>query len=100
MDAVRVEPGADVAAVTAVQIREVVERLTVVGQWRPDNPRAWPSWTQVTTALLSAWPWRSCPAAGRNRPVGLWWPGIGATEVDIDRYRQSLLRRFDIEHTL
>ncbi|WP_199820670.1 transposase, partial [Streptomyces sp. NRRL F-2664] len=34
LDAVRLQPGADVAAVTTVQIREVVERLTAAGQWR------------------------------------------------------------------
>uniref|UniRef100_UPI0004C83E77 transposase n=1 Tax=Streptomyces sp. NRRL F-2664 TaxID=1463842 RepID=UPI0004C83E77 len=37
-DAVRLQPGADVAAVTTVQIREVVERLTAAGQWRPGDP--------------------------------------------------------------
>ncbi len=35
LDAVRPEPGGDVAAVTAVQVREVVERLVSVGQWKP-----------------------------------------------------------------
>jgi hypothetical protein len=38
LDAVRLEPGADVAAVTTVQIREVVERLVAAGQWRPGDP--------------------------------------------------------------
>ncbi|MEQ6028316.1 NF041680 family putative transposase [Streptomyces salinarius] len=37
LDAVRLEPGADVAAVTTAQIREVVERLVVAGQWRPGD---------------------------------------------------------------
>ncbi|MFF0508737.1 hypothetical protein ACFYUH_34825 [Streptomyces fimicarius] len=31
LDAVRLEPGADAAAVTTVQIREVVERQAVAG---------------------------------------------------------------------
>lgn len=34
-DAVRLEPGADVAAVTANQVRDVVERLVTAGQWKP-----------------------------------------------------------------
>ncbi|MEV0749796.1 NF041680 family putative transposase [Streptomyces sp. NPDC050273] len=34
LDAIRLEPGADVAAVTAVQVRDVVERLVEAGQWR------------------------------------------------------------------
>lgn len=34
LDAVRLDPGADVAAVTAVQVREVVERLVSAGQWK------------------------------------------------------------------
>ncbi|MGI5340893.1 hypothetical protein ACQEVS_27570 [Streptomyces sp. CA-181903] len=37
-DAVRLEPGADVAAVTTVQPREVVERLVAAGRWRPGDP--------------------------------------------------------------
>lgn len=37
LDAVRLQPGADVAAVTAAQIREVVERLIAAGQWREGN---------------------------------------------------------------
>lgn len=32
------EPVADVAAVTAVQIREPVERLVAAGQWKPGHP--------------------------------------------------------------
>lgn len=38
LDAVRLEPGADVAAVTAVQLREVVEQLVAAGQWQPGDP--------------------------------------------------------------
>ncbi|WP_240436524.1 NF041680 family putative transposase [Streptomyces sporangiiformans] len=38
LDAARLQPGADVAAVTTMQIREVVERLIAVGQWRQGDP--------------------------------------------------------------
>jgi hypothetical protein len=38
LDAVRLEPGADVAAVTTVQIREVIERMVAAGQWQPGDP--------------------------------------------------------------
>ncbi|MFJ8476057.1 transposase, partial [Kitasatospora sp. NPDC094011] len=38
LDAVRLEPGADVAAVTAVQLRRVVEGLLAAGQWREGDP--------------------------------------------------------------
>ncbi len=38
LDAVRLEPGADVAAVTTMQIREVIERLVAAGQWKPGDP--------------------------------------------------------------
>lgn len=38
LDAVRLQPGADVAAVTAAQIREVVERLIAAGQWQEGDP--------------------------------------------------------------
>lgn len=37
LDAIRLEPGADVAAVTAVQVRDVVERLVAAGQWTPGD---------------------------------------------------------------
>jgi hypothetical protein len=38
LDAVRLEPGADIAAVTTVQVREVVEQLVAAGQWKPGDP--------------------------------------------------------------
>jgi hypothetical protein len=38
LDAVRLMPGADVAAVTTGQIRSVVERLIAAGQWQPGDP--------------------------------------------------------------
>lgn len=37
LDATRLEPGTDVAAVTATQIRDVVERLVTAGQWQPGD---------------------------------------------------------------
>ncbi|MGW1290845.1 transposase [Streptomyces sp. NPDC001118] len=37
LDAVRLEPSADVAAVTTVQLREVVEQLVAAGQWKPGD---------------------------------------------------------------
>ncbi|MFJ1936845.1 transposase [Kitasatospora sp. NPDC088160] len=38
LDAVRLEPGADAAAVTAAQLRYLVGRLIAAGQWSPDDP--------------------------------------------------------------
>jgi len=38
LDAVGLAPGADVAAVTTEQIREVVERLIAAGQWQTGDP--------------------------------------------------------------
>ncbi|CAM5639163.1 hypothetical protein GCM10010345_58300 [Streptomyces canarius] len=38
LDAVRLGPGADIAAVTTVQICEVVERLVAAGQGKPGDP--------------------------------------------------------------
>lgn len=38
LDAIRLAPGADVAAVTTAQIREVVERLIAAGQWSDGAP--------------------------------------------------------------
>jgi hypothetical protein len=39
------------------------------------------------------------PSGGVNKPVWLWWSGADATAADVDRCRQSFLRRFDVEHT-
>ncbi|MFC9860943.1 MULTISPECIES: hypothetical protein [unclassified Streptomyces] len=47
LDAVHLEPGADVADVTTLQIREVVERLVAVGQWRPGDPKVLHRWASV-----------------------------------------------------
>jgi DDE superfamily endonuclease len=38
LDAVRLAPGADVAAVTTAQVREVVQRLIAAGQWQTGDP--------------------------------------------------------------
>ncbi len=38
LDAVRLPPGADVAAVTVAQLRGVLERLVAAGQWRQGDP--------------------------------------------------------------
>ncbi|MFE3278461.1 NF041680 family putative transposase [Nocardia sp. NPDC059239] len=38
LDAVRLGPKDDAAAVTATQLREVLERLIAAGQWRPGDP--------------------------------------------------------------
>lgn len=41
LDAVRLAPGTDLAAVTAEQIREVITRLTDAGHWRPGDLDIW-----------------------------------------------------------
>ncbi|MEV0192249.1 NF041680 family putative transposase [Kitasatospora purpeofusca] len=40
LDAVRLEPGADLAAVTATQLRDVLVRLIAAEQWRAGDPEA------------------------------------------------------------
>jgi len=39
LDAVRLGPADDATAVTATQLREVVNRLIAAGHWHPDDPR-------------------------------------------------------------
>ena len=41
LDAVRLGPADDATAVTAAQLREVVDRLRAVGHWRPGDPDIW-----------------------------------------------------------
>ena len=38
LDAIRLGPADDVAEVTAVQVRQVVQRLITAGQWKPGEP--------------------------------------------------------------
>lgn len=38
LDAIRLEPGADIAAVTTAQIHKLVERLVAAGQWTDGDP--------------------------------------------------------------
>ncbi|WP_331739828.1 transposase (plasmid) [Streptomyces goshikiensis] len=38
LDAIRLDPGADLAAVTASQVRDVIQRLVDAGQWRDGDP--------------------------------------------------------------
>lgn len=52
LDAVRLQP-ADVAAVTTMQIREVVERLVAAGQWKPGDPESWSCWMPETASADS-----------------------------------------------
>jgi hypothetical protein len=41
LDAVRLAPGADLAAVTAVQLRDIITRLVAAGHWRPGDADIW-----------------------------------------------------------
>jgi hypothetical protein len=202
LDAQRLAPGADVAAVTVAQIRDVAQRLIDAGQWSagdPDmlfvldagydapriaylladlpvqilarmrsdrvlrraagprlrrpgggrpakhggefvfkDPATWGAEDVVTgtdtrlygAATVQAWDrlhpmltrrsaWAAheeplpiiegtmirlqvdhLPSGGVNKPVWLWWSGVGATTVDVDRCWRMFLRRFDIEHML
>lgn len=53
LDAIRLEPGADLAAVTAKQVREVVERLVAADQWRQGDPEVLVVLDAATTRLGS-----------------------------------------------
>jgi hypothetical protein len=41
LDALRLGPGDDATAVTATQLREVVEHLVAAGHWHPGDPEIW-----------------------------------------------------------
>jgi hypothetical protein len=41
LDAVRLGPTDEATAVTAAQLREVIDRLRAAGHWRPDDPDMW-----------------------------------------------------------
>lgn len=65
LDAIRLEPGADLAAVTAGQVRDVAQRLVDAGQWRDGDPEV--CWTRAATR----------PASLTSSPTCRWrcWAG-------------------------
>jgi hypothetical protein len=200
LDVVRLGPADDATAVTAQQLRTVVDRLITAGHWRAgdpdilivadagyditrlafvladlpvellgriradrvlrlpkparapgangrppkhgpefalDNPHTWPApqhattteTTRYGTAQAASWDRlhprltrRTCwidheqdlpviegtlirlqvdhlPGDRNPKPVWLWSSTTGATATDVDRWWQSFLRRFDLEHT-
>ena len=38
LDVRRLAPGSDTATITAIQLRDVAERLITTGHWQPDDP--------------------------------------------------------------
>jgi hypothetical protein len=200
LDAARLGPADDATAVTAEQLRQVVDRLIDAGHWRPGDPdivivtdtgydtarlafvladlpvllvgriradrvlrlptpartagttgrprkhggefaladpTTWPTPQHITvtatsrygTAQATSWDRlhprltrRTCwidheqdlpviegtlirlqvdrlPGDRDPKPVWLWCSAVGATAADIDRWWQTFLRRFDLEHT-
>ena len=61
LDAVRLAPGADLAAVTAAQVRGVVGRLIEAGHWRAGDPQIWLVVDAGYDAARLAWLLRDLP---------------------------------------
>lgn len=84
LDAVRLAPGADLAAVTAAQLRAVVGRLVAAGHWRPGDRDVWVVMDAGYDAARLAYLLRDLPvrvlARMRSdrvlrRPAPSWLPG-------------------------
>ncbi|MGC4749749.1 NF041680 family putative transposase [Micromonospora sp. DT201] len=61
LDAIRLVPGADLAAVTAGQVRDVVGRLIAAGHWRPGDLAIWVVMDAGYDAARLAWLLRDLP---------------------------------------
>ncbi|WP_433223634.1 NF041680 family putative transposase [Dactylosporangium sp. CS-047395] len=61
LDAVRLAPGADLAAVTAGQVRDVLTRLIAAGHWRAGDPPMWVVMDAGYDAARLAWLLRDLP---------------------------------------
>ena len=61
LDAVRLVPGADLAAITAAQIEAVIGRLTTAGHWRPGDRKIWVVMDAGYDAARLAWLLRDLP---------------------------------------
>jgi DDE superfamily endonuclease len=61
LDAVRLTPGADLAAVTAAQVRDVVTRLIDAGHWQAGDPDIWLVVDAGYDAARLAWLLRDLP---------------------------------------
>ncbi|MFY1623640.1 NF041680 family putative transposase [Micromonospora sp. WMMD735] len=84
LDAVRLAAGTELAAVTAEQLRAVVDRLIAAGHWQPGDPAVWVVMDAGYDAARLAWLLRDLPvrvlARMRSdrvlrRPPGPWIPG-------------------------
>ncbi|AJC52632.1 hypothetical protein GZL_09389 [Streptomyces sp. 769] len=78
LDAVRLRPGDDLAAVTARQIRDLVRRLVAEGQWRPGDPLAWIVLAAGYDVMRLAWLLDDLPVEliGRLRPEAIRFPNV------------------------
>jgi len=94
LDAVRLGPADDVADVTAVQVRRVVENLIAGGRWREGDPGI-----LILEGTLIRLEVDRLPGGGDPLPVWLWSSKTGLTGPDVDVRWQAFLRRFDLEHT-
>ena len=61
-----------------------------------DRPRRRPAVIEGTLIRLQV---EHLPGDRDPKPVWLWCSATGATAADVDRWWQSFLRRFDLEHT-
>jgi len=61
LDAVRLAPGADLAVVTARQVRAVVSRLVAAGHWQPGDRMIWVVMDAGYDAARLAWLLRDLP---------------------------------------
>jgi hypothetical protein len=85
LDAVRLGRDDDVAEVTAVQVRAVVQRLITAGQWLPGDPEV-----LVCSMPGTTWPgWRSCSRTCRWRC----WADCARTGCSGYRPRRARPRR-------
>ncbi|MGN9840129.1 hypothetical protein ACTMTI_18595 [Nonomuraea sp. H19] len=101
LDALRLEAEADVAAVSAVQVRDLVIRLVEARQWRPGDPEILlvfdVGYDLPRLAFLLADLPVEVDDALRHRDrdrVGSAATGLPAVQVDL--LWQAFLRRFDL----
>ncbi|MFD9397017.1 transposase, partial [Streptomyces sp. NPDC060000] len=116
LDAVLLGPADDATAITAAQLRDVVERLVTAGQWQRGDPDivivadagydvtrlAWVDHDGELPLVEGTLIRLKVEYLSKERdapPVWSWSSKTGATPDDVDRFRQVFLRRFDLEHT-
>jgi hypothetical protein len=97
LDAVRLRPGDDLAAVTAAQVRDVVMRLAAAGHWKDGDPDIMVFFDAGYEPARLAWLLRDLPVQvtgrlGTNRVFRMPLPTKTSSNIGVNLLSRSRIR--------